>query len=226
MKKFAPSAPFFPAIILLLAVFFLTACSGPSEEKITQAQQAFSQLVVVHNEVVEAHKGIQDDSLDSRLSALALKLQKVEEFHLSEMKDEEIDQLIDTMNSLLSSYQEALKEIDQIKNKEEAAVITPISLTLNNQSDKSLTSLYLYEKGAASSKVDLLEGTSGFSKGQFLTGLMIYRNVSSTPWILEFTDEDGIDSKLELSVDAYALSGESFILSYDAEAQSYLLTAS
>ena len=55
---------------------------------------------------------------------------------------------------------------------------------------------------------------------------MIYRNVSSTPWILEFTDEDGTDSKLELSVDAYALSGESFILSYDAEAQSYLLTAS
>ena len=55
---------------ILASTLLLTACGGPSAEKIAQAQDTYSNLVAIHNRVVSAHKQIENDSLDEKLVTL------------------------------------------------------------------------------------------------------------------------------------------------------------
>lgn len=204
-------------LLSCLLCLLLSGCGGPSEEKIAQAQETYTHLIETHNQVVEAHKHISDNSLDDKLTALAQKIVKLEEFNLSEMKDTNIDLLIENMNSMTASYEEYLRTIETIKGTEEAAVIVPIPLTLKNESGQTFQKLFLFEKGDASQKPDVLEGTAGFSSGQSLTGLVISRDVSDTPWILELESTDGSSCEIELSVKDFSEEGESMTIIYDAE---------
>lgn len=209
-------------ITLIWGIFLcliLTGCGGPSEEKIAQAQSTYTQLVELHNQVVEAHKEISDASLDNKLVALAEKAGKIEDFNLSEMKDEDIDVLIETMNSIISSYEECLQTINDIKGQEDAAVLTPILITLLNSTDQTFRTLTFYEKDDTSAKSDVLEETSGLGPGQSLAGLMIYRDVDNTPWILELENTDGACTKIELPVKDFDEEGEHLTLSVDPETQ-------
>lgn len=206
-------------IYVLLICFILTGCGGPSEEKIAQAQSTYAQLVDIHNQVVEAHNEISDTSLDDRLVALVEKADKIEDFNLNEMKDEDIDLLIETMNSIISSYEECLQTINEIKGQEDAAVLTPILITLFNSTDQTFQKLTLYEKNDTSSQSDVLEDTLGFGPGQSLTGLMIYRDVDNTPWILELENTDGTSAEIELPVKDFEKDGKDLTLSIDPETQ-------
>lgn len=197
--------------------FLLTGCGGPSDEKIAQAQETYTHLIETHNQVVDAHKHISDNSLDDQLSALADKITKLEEFNLSEMKDADIDVLIENMNSMIASYEEHLKTIENIKGAEDAAVLVPIPLTFTNATDQTFQKLFLYEKNDSSHKFDVLEGTSGFNPGQALTGIVISRDVSDTPWILELENSDGSVSEIELSVKDFSEDGESLTITCEPE---------
>lgn len=197
--------------------FLLTGCGGPSDEKIAQAQETYTHLIETHNQVVDAHKHISDNSLDDQLSALADKITKLEEFNLSEMEDADIDVLIENMNSMIASYEEHLKTIENIKGTEDAAVLVPIPLTFTNATDQTFQKLFLYEKNDSSHKFDVLEGTSGFNPGQALTGIVISRDVSDTPWILELENSDGSVSEIELSVKDFSEDGESLTITCEPE---------
>lgn len=206
-------------IIFVISILFcltLTACGGPSDEKIVQAQEAYTHLVEVHNQAVEAHKNISDNSLDDELVALSEKVAKIEELNLSEMEDADIDALIESMDSILSSYQEYLQIIEDIKGQEEAAVLVSIPLTLMNGTEQTIQKLFLYEKNDTSSKSDVLEGTAGFGPGQSLTGLVMLRDVSDTPWILEMENSNGTTYEIELSVKDFDENGVSMTLTYDS----------
>lgn len=219
MQQFSNCLRRITLICSVLICLILTGCGGPSEEKIAQAQSTYTQLVETHNQVVEAHRQIADASFDDKLVALAEKTGKIKEFNLNEMKDEDIDLLIETMNSIISSYQECLQAINETKGQEEAAVLTPILLTLYNSTDQTFQMLTLYEKGDSSVKSNVLEDTSGFGSGQSLTGLMIYRDVDNTPWILELENTDGTSFEIELPVENFSAEGESLTLSIDSETQ-------
>lgn len=205
-------------ILIFLLCPSLTACGGPSDEKIVQAQETYTQLVEVHNQAVEAHKHISDNSLDSKLVALSEKVAKVEEFNLSEMQDADIDVLIESMNSILSSYQEYLQTIEDIKGQEDAAVVVSIPITLMNGTGHTIQKLFLYEQNDSSSNSDVLEGTAGFGPGQSLTGLVLFRDVSNTPWILEIEDSGGTVYEVILPVKEYDENGITMTLTYDSEA--------
>lgn len=196
---------------------FLIGCGGPSPEKITQAQDIYTQLTQIHNQVVEAHKGITDNSLDDKLIALADKVMQVESYNLNEMSDEEIDLLIETMNTIIVSYQEYLSAIETIKAEEDAAVLTPISLTILNETEFTFSKLILHETNNSATKFDVLEGMDDYVPGQYLTGLIVYRNATSTPWILELENVDGTAFEIELPVDTYTEGSRSLSLTYDSE---------
>lgn len=213
-------------ILSLILCFPLTACGGPSDEKIVQAQEAYTRLVEVHNQAVEAHKHISDNSLDDELVALSEKVAKIEEFNLSEMKDEDIDALIESMDSILASYQEYLQVIEDIKGAEDAAVLVSIPLTLMNGTDQMIQKLFLYEQNDTSSRSDVLEGTAGFGPGQSLTGLVMFRDVSNTPWILEMENSNGTIYEIELPVKDYDESGITMTLTYDSESNELKATQS
>ncbi len=204
---------------VLLLVFFaviFTGC-GPSEEKIAQAQEAYTALAQLHNQVVEAHSLIADGSLDQELVALAEQVKEIEAYNLNELKDEEIDGLLETMSSLSASYEEYLDTIKSIKEEETAAVITEIPLTLENNTDMTFQTLALYSEDNPSEEADVLEDTSGLSPGQYLAGLVIYRDVSATPWILKLENTEGASYEISLPVSTYSEEGISLTLTYDSE---------
>lgn len=202
--------------VLCLICFYLTAC-GPSKEKIAQAQQKYTALIELNNRVVEAHRKVEDNSLDGELVELRDRVSELETYNLSEMKDEEIDALMGTMDSLTDSYENYLEVLLDIKGKEEAAVLTTIPVTLTNQTELSFPDISLYEKGSGSAHANILEEMDALNPGRILTGLAIRRDVDNTPWMLSLKDMDGAEYEIELSVQEYTEEGVDLTLVYDEE---------
>lgn len=202
---------------------FLTAACGPSDEKVEEARQKYLQLAQVHNQAVEAHREIEDDSLDSSLAELQEKASEIEEYNLAEMKDEEIDILIGTMDTLIGSYEDYLEILSDIKGAEEAAVLISVPVTVVNNTDFSFSALKLYEKGDYDTHTNVLEGMERFAPGQTLTGLVVRKDVDNTPWILILEDTDAAEYELELPVAEYDEGGAELELVYDPEQNKLLI---
>ena len=208
--------------VMAASTLLLTACGGPSAEKIAQAQDTYSNLVAIHNRVVSAHRQIEDDSLDEKLVALGEKITQVNTYNLNDMSDEEIDMLIDTMDSIIDTYEEYLTAINDIRDTENAAILTPINVSLVNDTNLTFAGLSLHQKGTIEN-VDLLETLSGFMPAQRMAGLVIYRDVQNTPWVLELVSEDGSLYELNLSVKDYSEDGRVLTLTYDSEKDAILI---
>lgn len=208
--------------VMAASTLLLTACGGPSAEKIAQAQDTYSNLVSIHNRVVSAHRQIEDDSLDEKLVALGEKITQVNTYNLNDMNDEEIDMLIDTMDSIIDTYEEYLTAINDIRDTENAAILTPINISLINDTNLTFVGLSLHQKGSIQN-TDLLETLSGFMPAQRMAGLVIYRDVQNTPWVLELVSEDGSLYELNLSVKDYSEDGCVLTLTYDSEKDAILI---
>lgn len=208
--------------VMTAFALLLTACGGPSAEKIAQAQDTYSNLVSIHNRVVSAHRQIEDDSLDEKLVALGEKITQVNTYNLNDMNDEEIDMLIDTMDSIIDTYEEYLTAINDIRDTENAAILTPINISLINDTNLTLVGLSLHQKGSIQN-ADLLETLSGFMPAQRMAGLVIYRDVQNTPWVLELVSENGSLYELNLSVKDYSEDGCVLTLTYDSEKDAILI---
>ena len=208
--------------VMTASALLLTACGGPSAEKIAQAQDTYSNLVSIHNRVVSAHRQIEDDSLDEKLVALGEKITQVNTYNLNDMSDEEIDMLIDTMDSIIDTYEEYLTAINDIRDTENAAILTPINISLINDTNLTFAGLSLHQKGTIQN-ADLLETLSGFMPAQRMAGLVIYRDVQNTPWVLELVSEDGSLYELNLSVKDYSEDGCVLTLTYDSEKDAILI---
>lgn len=208
--------------VMAASTLLLTACGGPSAEKIAQAQDTYSNLVAIHNRVVSAHRQIEDDSLDEKLVALGEKITQVNTYNLNDMSDEEIDMLIDTMDSIIDTYEEYLTAINDIRDTENAAILTPINISLINDTNLTFVGLSLHQKGSIQN-ADLLETLSGFMPAQRMAGLVIYRDVQNTPWVLELVSEDGSLYELNLSVKDYSEDGCVLTLTYDSEKDAILI---
>lgn len=202
----------------------LTACQ-PSDEKITEAKEKYAQLADVHNQVVEAHGKVADDSLDEELIALRDRANEMENYNLAEMKDEEIDQLIGTMDDMIAEYEEYLTLLSDIKGEEEAAVVTSITLAVTNHTEFSFSGLTLYEKGESGARENLLGEGQILTPEQSLTGLIVHRDAENTPWILVLSDESGKEFEMELPVGEYSQEGVvSLTLSYDGDKDTILVS--
>lgn len=208
--------------VMAASTLLLTACGGPSAEKIAQAQDTYSNLVAIHNRVVSAHRQIEDDSLDEKLVALGEKITQVNTYNLNDMSDEEIDMLIDTMDSIIDTYEEYLTAINDIRDTENAAILTPINISLINDTNLTFVGLSLHQKGTIQN-ADLLETLSGFMPAQRMAGLVIYRDVQNTPWVLELVSEDGSLYELNLAVKDYSEDGCVLTLTYDSEKDAILI---
>ena len=182
----------------------------------------YSNLVAIHNRVVSAHRQIENDSLDEKLVALGEKITQVNTYNLNDMSDEEIDMLIDTMDSIIDTYEEYLTAINDIRDTENAAILTPINVSLVNDTNLTFAGLSLHQKGTIEN-VDLLETLSGFMPAQRMAGLVIYRDVQNTPWVLELVSEDGSLYELNLSVKDYSEDGCVLTLTYDSEKDAILI---
>lgn len=202
----------------------LTACQ-PSDGKVTEAKEKYAQLAEAHNQVVEAHGKIADNSLDDELTALRDRANEMGNYNLAEMKDEEIDQMIGTMDSLIAEYEEYLTLLSDIKREEEAAVVTSITLSLTNRTDFSFSEIALFEEGESGGRENLLGDMQTLMPGQSLMGLVVQRDMENTPWTLVLADESGREFEIELSVGEFSQDGVvSLSLSYDGEQDKILIS--
>lgn len=204
-------------LVCSFCVLLLTACGGPSDEKVTQAQQKYIELTEKHNEVVDAHEGVSDTSLDQPLAALKDKVSLIAQYNLQEMNDEEIDLVIQTMDTLIASYNDYLQALTDIKNAEDEAVLIPVPVTLMNGTELSFSSLLLYEQDNIETHTNILESLSVFAPGQTLTGMLVQKDADQTPWIFSLTDTENQTYEIILSVEEYDESGVSLHLRYDGE---------
>lgn len=207
-------------LFIVIGLFGCLFCAcGPSEEKVLQAQKKYRELVEVHNQVVEAHKLVEDGSLDEELVLLQNLMNDVTKHNLNEMEDEGIDVVIASMDSLIASYQEYETKLAEAKAAEEAAVLVDIPVTLFNQTGIVFTSVSLYEKGDKASKRNLLIEKESYKSGETMTGLMIQRDVDGTAWILELSDEEENTYEIEIVMKELKPDGEIFTLSYNEETE-------
>lgn len=205
------------SIILICSLCFIFTACGPSDEKMAEAQQKYAELVEAHNQAVEMHKNIDDNSMDNDLVRLREKISEVEAYDLTKMKDEEIDILIQIMDTLITSYEDLSSELTNIKREKDAAILVAIPLSITNQTDYFFTELRLYESGDVDIHENVLGGMGNFEVGETLTGLVVQRDVNNTPWIIELQDENGSSYTLELAVEEYDEEGAKLILYYDEE---------
>ena len=180
----------------------VTAC-GPSEEKVMQAQQKYTELKEKHNQVVEAHNQVSDNTYDEQLLALREKITEVEAYNLNDMEDEEIDLLIQIMDSLIASYDEFHVALTQVKEQEDAAIIVTIPVTVVNNTGKAISALKLYEQGDYDLQVNVLENLTPFGGGKSLRRLMIRREAESTTKVLSVEREENTKTALVRPVEEY-----------------------
>lgn len=205
------------SIILICSLCIIFTACGPSDEKMTEAQQKYTELVKAHNQAVEMHKKIDDNSMDDDLVRLREKILEVEAYDLTKMKDEEIDILIQIMDTLIASYEDLSSELETIKREKGAAILVAIPLSITNQTNCFFTELRLYESGDVSIHENVLVGMGDFSVGETLTGLVVQRDVNNTPWMIELQDENGNSYAFELAVEEYDEEGVKLTLYYDEE---------
>lgn len=218
MKQLSRYIRIFP----ILSLSLLLAACGPSDEKVSEAQEKYAVLADKHNELVAAHEAVDNSSYDSALSDLQEKLTTLQSYNLEEMTDEEIDSLIASMDDLIDSYEDYLVQLSDTREEEEAAVLTSIPLSLTNNSALSFSTVSLYEKGTTTARVNILSGMSALLPGQSLTGLVIERDVDRTPWMIYVETADGTNYEAELPVDSYTEEGVSLSLTVDAEADALI----
>lgn len=212
-----------PSLLILSCLcILLTGCS-PSDEVLSAAQGKYAELVEIHNEVVEAHREVEDDSYDEALSVLQDDLNTIQSYNLKDMSEEEVNLLISTMDTLISSYNEYLSQLDTTKKEEDATELTAIPLSLTNNTSFTFDLISLYQKDTPGARINILSGLDSLSPTQSLTGLQIERNVENTPWMLTLESADGVTYDIELPVDTYTEDGIHLYLDFDPETDSITL---
>jgi len=209
MKKYI-----FLGITLMLMMSFLTGC-GASKAKISEAQSKYQELIATHNQVAEAYALIEEDTLGPELQAMSDRINELKEYNLYELTNEEIDALIETMDSINNSYSDYLKTIGEIKVDEDNASLTPYSFTLVNDTNIIFSGLTIMESGEKDLVTDVLKDTEGLTAGGSLSGLTVHRDVDETPWLLTLSvadEEDNPSDEYQLILDKDMLSEDGVTL--------------
>lgn len=192
-------------IFVLIGAILLLAGCGPSEEKIAKAQEKYRELVRNHNQVAKSNASLGEDVLSSELDGMVEKIEEIKSFNLYDMSDEEIDMIIEAMDSLNESYSGYLKTIGEVKLSEEKKVLKPVAISLFNNSNMVFSNLSVMEKGEKDLVTNALENSGGMAPGQRLIGLTIYKDDENTPWVISLTkskeNEEEEDEVFSLSLD-------------------------
>ena len=91
-------------IIMTALMAVLVAC-GPSDEKLSEAENARNILVQAKEAAYESYLDITDSSKKARLEELEKQVEEIEKVDFTKLNDKKIDELLPTITALTEEYQ-------------------------------------------------------------------------------------------------------------------------
>lgn len=190
MRKIRATTILIPALMA-----FLVAC-GPSDEKLSEAENARNALLQAKEAAYESYLDITDSSKKARLEELEKQVEEIEETDFTKLSDKKIDEVLPTITSLTEEYQSlqtGFAEIldEETKEKELAEQTVRISVYLSNKTEKAVHEVMLHDLTKDTYSDNLLADSGALEAGYTLMGVVLDVDKDSTDWEIVFKDESG-----------------------------------
>lgn len=199
-KKTAGTGKVAVLFALGMAAAVMTACGGPSEEKVQEVQESYAQLVSRHNEVIESYAGLNDDTLNGKLDEMAENLNSIGQQDTKNMTDEELDAIIANLNENIAMYDEIHASIEEMKQQEKEILSVPVALV--NHTGIDFYQMYLYKASETDKGKNLVEDMEYLGGNAIGNIVSLYMTEDEMLWHLEAMDLDGNvieDTEIDLS---------------------------
>ncbi len=219
------------SILMMIAVMalLLVGCR-PSDEKLSEAEQARSLLMQVKQTAEDTYLDISDTTMRSSLDELALKEAEIEQLDFTKMSDKKIDEVLPTIAELTDSYQNLGKELstiltDETGVKEEKAKHKGLSAYFINKTGMNLSKIVLHDITADTYSDNYIGDGVTLLAGYTLMGVSLDIYSDSSEWEFVITDDAGTEYTLSCeSLRGKALDGASIVLTYDSKEASGVAT--
>ncbi len=145
-------------IALTVSAAVLTACGGPSDEKVAEVRSAAESLSAKRAETEALYGELTNDAEAMTISNYASYADSLNQVDLADLTDEEIDaQVLPDFAGLYASYDALHESLTQEKKAEkeaEAALgLKEIALFLTNDTGDTITSIHLEESADTAANV-------------------------------------------------------------------------
>lgn len=208
-----------PIISLLMAVL-LVAC-GPSDEKLSEAEEARNVLVQAKQTAEDTYLDVSDTSQRIALDELADKEAEIEQIDFNKLNDKKIDEILPGIAELTESYQNIGKELsniltDETKVREEKAKHKGLDTYFINKTGMNLSKIVLHDISADTFSDNYIGDGVVLADGYTLMGVSLDVYADSSEW--EFVITDDVDNEYILSCESLkgqTIDGASLVLSYD-----------
>lgn len=215
-KKYVP-------IIALIMAVLLVAC-GPSDEKLSEAEEARSLLAAAKQTAEDTYLDVSDTSQRIALDELAQKEAEIEQLDFKKLNDKKIDEILPGIAELTESYQNIGKELsnvltDETKVREEKAKHKGLDTYFINKTGMNLTKIVLHDISADTYSDNYIGEGVSLLNGYTLMGVSLDIYADSSEW--EFVITDDVDNEYTLSCESLkgqTIDGAAIVLSYDPAA--------
>lgn len=212
-KKYVP-------IIALIMAVLLVAC-GPSDEKLSEAEEARSLLVAAKQTAEDTYLDVSDTSQRIALDELAEKEAEIEQLDFKKLNDKKIDEILPGIAELTESYQNIGKELsgvlaDETRVREEKAKHTGLDIYFINKTEMNLSKIVLHDLTADTYSENYIKDGVVLQSGYTLMGVTLDIYSDSSEWEFVITDDAGTEYILSCeSLKGQSIDGASIVLTYD-----------
>ena len=181
------------AIILALSAVLLVGC-GPSEEKLSEAEEARNSLIKARDFAEETYLDITQSGNRAKLDELSVKAAEIEEIDFEKMNDKKIDEILPSITELTGSYESLGKEMSEVlseetKTREERAKHLDVSVYLINKTGVNLTKILLHDITLNTFSDNYIADGAVLGNGYTLMGVTLDVNTDSSEWEFVVTDD-------------------------------------
>ena len=184
-------------IILAALGAVLTAC-GPSEEKLSEAEEARSELVSARQIAEETFLDITDASNEEKLDELSKKAAEIEAMDFSKLNDKKLDELLPSINELTDEYRTIETDLagvlnEETKEREEKAKHIKRDVYFINKTGMNLTGLLLHDKTMDAYSDNFIGSEAMLKNGYSLMGVTLDIYEDSSEWEFVATSDGGME---------------------------------
>ncbi len=198
----------------------LVGC-GPSLDRLAKAESARDELAQMRTDVDETYLDITDSSKGNTLSEMSKQVTEIQETDLKKLSNEEIDELLLSMDALTKQYQQLDEELTAIKTeetqtKEEREKHSYLDVYILNKTGMNLSKIVLHDLTTDTVSTSYLKDGAILQAGYTLMGVSLDLYKDSKEWEFIVTEENGTDHILTAEgLDQQKTKSAALILSYD-----------